>query len=1271
MKQIKPASLLQRANHAFQMREFAKALELYQKAKLDAGPLAESLNYNISLCFNNLMQQGLVQTQPANQSPLTEAINQKTLDASVGDSQYEKLDYTSPRLSSAYKNCALILLAVDYNGDFLDWIYKLTADLELNVHVIHGPNASTDIVNHCDNLSFTHHAVVKLDTSSVSNIIQRNFAIYEYACTAFQPSSVYSTVKYSELLVSTQLQIEILLKSLPSVISCFDANPTLGYIGCAEAFKSSSLLTEKIKSTLVKTLIHPNQINYIQKGFGFFSNACFWSRISCIKNILPCIGKELQDSDVELSSTVLELSLGSLPSLSDDNVALIYSCNQDNTKISIVLTQNTRIAEGSRSSINAYLCSYKNLSKNLAKIKKLFSPAFYRKHYPFVTKLNMPLEYHYLRFGVHEGFNPNKDFSSLWNDAYNTQAYLRPEDTYNSFISYIENPDPRKTCFPAQENTSAIANLVNQTLIFDKDYYLLNNLDVAKSKFIPLNHYIKHGWTEGRLPCKSSVFDVLWYDYSHLSQHAPIDPLLHYAVVGGTKKLAVRPQLKRFSPSTRFKKGQSVRRVCLFAGYDAHGQIDDYVIELITEISRHADVYYLADSVIQDHELKKLEHITLGAWAFRHGEYDFGSYARLALQLVGWEHVQAYDEVLLVNDSGYLLTSLDNVFDKMAAKKCAWWGLQATKGIAATRNAPSNQFPEKIPMSHVLEKLVRKFEDDDCYDFLIGSYFLAFRKATLETDGVLHTLLSRVRKERNKRNIVLKYEVGLTRNLIANGHRPATFIDDLYPFHPIFTENHFKLIQEGFPLFKRYYLTENHYKSPNLWDWKSRIQSILPEVKLDTAEKNLHRISNAEKLYRTLNIPSNGINWPHTLLTEDEFKHEDIITPKDNYSWAFPVCAFDHSFGGNERMVFEAVKNDPNIRKVILYRSKVIDVDGVNLIQVPLKSREGQQYLLESVYIFIKHTPWRNTIYPLNPNLHRFINLWHGIPLKRIGFTSLDMAGRLEASAREHDKCHAVIASSKIDRLAMAASFYPLTYHDVWVTGLPRNDAILLAETHLPADFQHQLVKLRRTLNGRRLVMYAPTFRNGQELSIYTFSQEELDALAQCLIANNAVLGIREHMASKHESYWTALTNTGVPVIDLGRQHFADIELIYREADVLITDYSSCFIDFMLTGKPEICFAYDYESYATDERGLFYDLKDVFPGPVCKKAIEVTSYLQLYFNGQTIEERDNYSSKRNIFFDYIDHENTTRVIEKINDEISQNLPVRKRGIGFSVEGMNQ
>ena len=47
-----------------------------------------------------------------------------------------------------------------------------------------------------------------------------------------------------------------------------------------------------------------------------------------------------------------------------------------------------------------------------------------------------------------------------------------------------------------------------------------------------------------------------------------------------------------------------------------------------------------------------------------------------------------------------------------------------------------------------------------------------------------------------------------------------------------------------------------------------------------------------------------------------------------------------------------------------------------------------------------------------------------------------------------------MISSSKVDTLAMTAAFYPLTFHQIWNTGLPRNDFILRDEDQLPADLR-------------------------------------------------------------------------------------------------------------------------------------------------------------------------------------------------------------------------
>ena len=57
--------------------------------------------------------------------------------------------------------------------------------------------------------------------------------------------------------------------------------------------------------------------------------------------------------------------------------------------------------------------------------------------------------------------------------------------------------------------------------------------------------------------------------------------------------------------------------------------------------------------------------------------------------------------------------------------------------------------------------------------------------------------------------------------------------------------------------------------------------------------------------------------------------------------------------GASER-VFEAVKDDPAIHKIVLTRDEGSSVDGVNVEVVPLESPLGQHRLMRSGTILIK-----------------------------------------------------------------------------------------------------------------------------------------------------------------------------------------------------------------------------------------------------------------------------------------------------------------------------
>ena len=67
--------------------------------------------------------------------------------------------------------------------------------------------------------------------------------------------------------------------------------------------------------------------------------------------------------------------------------------------------------------------------------------------------------------------------------------------------------------------------------LFDEEYYLKNNLDIAESNMNPIKHFIRHGWHEGRNPNK--FFDTKWYLSKHRDVAASgMNPLYHFYKFG-------------------------------------------------------------------------------------------------------------------------------------------------------------------------------------------------------------------------------------------------------------------------------------------------------------------------------------------------------------------------------------------------------------------------------------------------------------------------------------------------------------------------------------------------------------------------------------------------------------------------------------------------------------------------------------------------------------------------------------------------------------------
>ena len=76
--------------------------------------------------------------------------------------------------------------------------------------------------------------------------------------------------------------------------------------------------------------------------------------------------------------------------------------------------------------------------------------------------------------------------------------------------------------------------------------------------------------------------------------------------------------------------------------------------------------------------------------------------------------------------------------------------------------------------------------------------------------------------------------------------------------------------------------------------------------------------------------------------------------------------------------------------------------------------------------------------------------------------------------------------------------------------------------------------------------------------------------------------------------------------LDLSDESINDLMYV---SDVLITDYSSCFYDFLLLQKPILFYVYDVERYSAT-RGVHYSIEETAPGLIVKTSEELIHILR-------------------------------------------------------------
>jgi len=377
----------------------------------------------------------------------------------------------------------------------------------------------------------------------------------------------------------------------------------------------------------------------------------------------------------------------------------------------------------------------------------------------------------------------------------------------------------------------------------------------------------------------------------------------------------------------------------------------------------------------------------------------------------------------------------------------------------------------------------------------------------------------------------------------------------------------------------------------------------------------------------------------------------DLIIPKRNDYWIFPVYFLgNNSFNDNLLAIFKEVKDDKNIKKIILTRKKKIQLDGKNVVIIPITSFFAIYYLLVSKVIIFQHSliyEMKNFPFLIkNFSLRILINLWHGIPIKNIankdvGFMTKELA--IESSN------HYFFVSSLQDKKCMEQTFYNTPKDHFYISGLPRNDFLLLDEKELPKILYEDINRIDKLIGNKKLIAYLPTYRDPRKNSNYFyFSDDEIFKIMSILKEKNAVFGFKYHSFNLPINIINRLSKLeGFVNLDC----IENTATIIRKSDLVITDYSSLFLDALYCNKQLCSFAYDYKNYIKNEHGFFYDFEKIFPGKIVYNFNELISCLESYNSKLSKEEMLKYENIKKIFFEYKDTYNSKRVIKRIKEII--------------------
>lgn len=270
-----------------------------------------------------------------------------------------------------------------------------------------------------------------------------------------------------------------------------------------------------------------------------------------------------------------------------------------------------------------------------------------------------------------------------------------------------------------------------------------------------------------------------------------------------------------------------------------------------------------------------------------------------------------------------------------------------------------------------------------------------------------------------------------------------------------------------------------------------------------------------------------------------------------------------------------------------------------------------------------------------------YINTWHGsLGIKKIFWDSAQTTTQdpryLKCLEKDFNNCDILLSNSKWEENVFRRAF---RYKGkICRFGHPRND-IFFNENSI--NVKNKVYNSFCIPKDKKLVLYIPSFRANLETDCYDINYSLLRESLQERFGGEWVVATKFHPVNLKK----ADTFKKLLKADYDFSYYSDTQEVLLASDVIISDYSSCMFDFMLTKRPCFIYATDIQEYNV-KRGFYYPLEET-PFPIARDNEELARKILEFNNDEYIRKCSDFLQEKKALEDGNASKRVVEVIKEI------------------------